>query len=123
MSAADLQRIGLVVRAAPYARRASRDDLDVALAAATLEMPLEIYFLGPGVWQLIDDSEPQAAMFPRGLRAWAALAGLTDVRFFVEPSVSEYLAGLGATLMVDFEPLDGRGMARRWRACTQVWAL
>lgn len=111
------------MRAAPYARRASRDDLDVALAAATLELPLEIFFLGPGVWQLIDDREPQAAMLPRGLRGWAALKGLTEARFFVEPSVSDYLAGLGASPMVQFEPLDGAGMARRWRGCTQVWML
>lgn len=115
--------LGLIVRQAPYAQREPRAQLDMALAAAALELPLEVYFLGPGIWQLAAGRETDAAMLPRGLKGWAAVADMTVVRYFVEPGQYSRLTELGADTVVPVEPLDRSAMSRRWRGCLQVVAL
>ena len=61
--------LGLLVARPPYAARAPRAELDLALAAAALDYRLEIYFLGSAVLQLADDRGAEPAMLPSGYRA------------------------------------------------------
>lgn len=116
-------KLGLVVRAAPFASRSARDDLDVALAAATLEIPLEVFFLGCGVWQTAGERSVEAALLPRGLAGWAALADLTETRFFAEAGLCRRMRKAGVETTVAVEPLDGVAMAERWQSCSRVWVL
>lgn len=123
MSQGSRQPIGLVVRQAPYAQRSPRAQLDVALAAASLEIPLEIYFLGAAAWQLAARRDPQAAGLPRGLKGWAAVADMAPARFFAEAGAFEVLVQAKAEWLVDAEPLELVSMAARWRGCRQVMSL
>lgn len=111
------------MRQAPYAQRSSRAQLDVALAAAALELPLEIYFIGDGLWQLATGRDPDAAWLPPGLKGWAAISGMTRAHFFAESECRERLAEAGVEWLVPFESLDLASMAHRWRSCRQVMAL
>ena len=123
MSAADSGTLALIVRQAPYAQRDARAQLDVALAAAALEVPLEIYFLGDGAWQLALSRAPDGAWLPRGLKGWAAIAELTTARYFVESAVADRMNTLGAATVVPVEELPITEMSRRWRACMKVMSL
>lgn len=123
MSEERLAPVGFIVRQPPYAQRSPRAQLDVALAAAALELPLEIYFLGDGIWQLVVRREASVALLPGGLKGWAALPDMTEVRFFAEPNQCNRLKRLGAQTAVPVQALDGSSMARRWQGCSKVVAL
>ena len=117
------QVLGLIVRQAPYAQRCPRAQLDVALAAAVLELPLEVYFLGDSVWQLAAERDTSMAKLPGGLKGWAALPGMTSIRFFAAEGQCLRMRQQGAEPIVTVEELNSDSMARRWRACVQVMAL
>jgi sulfur relay (sulfurtransferase) DsrF/TusC family protein len=120
----DEQRpLGLVVRQGPYSERSARAQLDVALAAAALELPLEIFFIGEGIWQLAAARDSTAALLPRGLKGWAALPDMTSVRYFALEDSCSGRVDPRVDAGVHLESLDGNAMAARWRACSQVMAL
>jgi len=122
MTAGKRYRLGLLVRSGPFSGRSARDQLDFALAAAALDFELELYFLGPGILQLLAEHQPEEAALPRGSKGWRSLPDLAEVRAFAPP---EAMAGLAADqgLLLDVSPLDGVGMAARWRACDQVLVI
>ena len=123
LTAGDAQPLGLIVRQAPYRQRSARAQLDVALAAAVLELPLEVYFFGDGVWQLAAHHDPALAALPSGLKGWAALPTMTTVRFFADDGLQCRLENgeLEPQLAVEF--LDAPAMRARWGRCSQVMAL
>lgn len=116
-------RLALVARQAPYAQRSAREQLDVALAAAVLEIPLELYFLGDSGWQLASGRDPSAAGLPAGLKGWASLSGMTEVRFFVDQAFAEQLRVSQVETVVPLEHLAIDEMSRRWRDCARVLSL
>lgn len=123
MNRETLKPLALVVRQAPYAQRSARSQLDFALAAAALELPLEVYFLGEGVWQLVTEREASAAGLPRGLKGWAAIATMTEVSFFGESDQLQLMQDNGVETLVPVEGLTGFKMANRWQSCSQVLSL
>ena len=82
MTVGGLKRLGLVVRSAPWSGRSGRDQLDIALAAASLGVELDLYFLAEGLLQLAQGKQPAEAGLPAGLKGWKSLPGLTTVRAF-----------------------------------------
>ena len=74
--------LGLLVCSAPWAERSGREALDLALAAAVLDRPLSLFFIGDGLWQLLHERDPTAAMLPPGQKAWASLLDLTTAAFY-----------------------------------------
>ena len=123
MSREDSRPLGLVVRQGPYAQRDARAQLDVALAAAVLELPLEVYFMDGGAWQLAAGRASRPALLPGGLKGWAALPDMTTVRYFAGPDLCGRLVEFGVDLVVPLESLEIEAMADRWRNCRQVMAL
>ena len=75
---------GLLVTSAACRSRETRAEIDLALAALTLDYRLEVYFSGDAILQLADDRDGKAARLPAGYRAWSAMPDLGDVRFFAE---------------------------------------
>ena len=49
----------LINRQAPYGSSAARDALDVALTASVFEQDISLLFLADGVFQLLQDQQPQ----------------------------------------------------------------
>ena len=118
------KRLALVVRSGPYQGRSARDQLDVALAAATLEYSLELFFLGQGALQLLEGQQPGEAGFPPGGRGWKSLPALTTVRAWVEQGEAERLAAAGrSSLLLDVNELGAAEMAERVAACEWVWVV
>ena len=85
--------LGLIVRSAPWVGRSGREQLDLALAAASLGMELVLVFTGAGRLQLLAGQQPRAAHLPVGLKAWKSLQELTTCRYLVEASEFDALAG------------------------------
>lgn len=120
MSARDGNGIGLLIRSGPFTGRSARDQLDLALTAATLDFELNLFFTGAGIQQLLPDHDPHGAGLPRGSKGWASLPALTRVRAWVS---AESLQGLGATpaeLLLDVQPLTRAEMALLLAACRRV---
>ncbi len=70
--------LGIVVRSEPYTKFAGREILDPALAAASLELPLRVFFIGDGLLHLLPDQQPASINVVAYTRGWAALWHLSD---------------------------------------------
>lgn len=117
---APLRRLGLIVRSAPWQGRSGRDALDIALASATLDLELELFFVGEGVQQLLADRTPERAGLPAGWRAWASLGELAPTRFHVEAATAAALEDVGARWLVAPELVDAEVQAERQAACDRL---
>lgn len=115
--------IGLVVRPVPYAQRSARAQVDVALAAAALEQPLHLYFLGDSVLQLLSGREPPAAHLPAGYRAWASLPELTLVSAFAETAWVNWLQQARLEVALPIKAASRSQMRAGWSACHRVAVL
>jgi sulfur relay (sulfurtransferase) DsrF/TusC family protein len=117
MSARNPQRLALIVRGHPWRRRAARADLDLALAAAAMDYDLEVYFLGDALLQLADKRQCEAALLPSGYRAWGALPGLADARFYAEREWLERCDRSRIRLILPVRALGADQMRAGWRSC------
>ena len=115
--------LALVVRDGPYSRRSARARLDFALAAASLEMQLELFFIGAGVQQIIAGGEPADALLPAGLKAWKSLPEMTEIGVWVDDRYWGALCQPGVTLLLPAEPLSAAAMSQRWSACDRVLVI
>lgn len=107
------QRLALVVRSAPWAERSGREALDLALAAVTMDVQLELFFIGDGALQLLAGKQSEAAGLPPGLKAWASLSMLGEARFFMAADSHARLTAKGLELLVPVQALEAPAMAAR----------
>ena len=117
------QAVALVIRSVPYQQRSARSQLDVALLAAALERPVQLYFLGAAVLQLLAERDLQAAALAPGYRAWASLPELTAVTVYAEPAWIDFAASHSLPLVLEPEPMDADAMGNAWRGCAAVMVL
>lgn len=115
--------VALIVRSLSYRQRSARAQLDVALLAAAVECPLQLYFVGGAALQLLARRDTVRSLLPPGYRAWASLPELTEVRVFAEPEWLELLHGRGVELLLQPTAMDARAMQEDWRACGAVLVL
>lgn len=113
----------LLVTNGPFAGRAARADLDVAMAAAAMGHRLEVYFLRDALLQLSTAADGAAALLPAGLRAWSALPELGEVRIFAEQGRLDRWRDLGLVFPLPVEALDEDGMRTRWRTAEKVMVV
>ncbi len=123
MSAVADRALALLVRSHPYRRRAAREDIDLALAAAALDRPLEVYFLGAALMQLAAGREVESAQLPPGYRAWASLPELGQVRFFAEREWLKRCERNGVDLLLPVQSLGADEMRAAWRRCQHLLTL
>lgn len=121
--AAKSRKIGLVVRSGPYQGRSSRDQLDIALAAATLGLELELFFTGEGVLQLLADRDARKSMLPGSFRGWKSLAALTSVTAWVAESALASFVEPDAELILKVKSANQREIALRLAGCDQVMVI
>jgi len=114
---------GLLMRSEAYAHRSARADVDIALAAAALDMGVEVYFLDDAVTQLAAGRDPGPALLPPGYRSWAGLPELGDARLFAEQGWLERCEQIGLRLSMDVEALDRDALLARWRQCSHTLVL
>ena len=105
--------IALIVRSETFKGRASRDQLDMALAAASLGYKLELFFTSRGVFQLVAGSQVSDAGLPHGHKGWKALPGLTSVRAWAEPSTLSLIKSSGMELLLSLESCRSVDFSRR----------
>jgi sulfur relay (sulfurtransferase) DsrF/TusC family protein len=115
--------LALLVRTPPYRNREPRAELDLALAALSLDFELEVYFLGDALLQLAGNKDAADAGLPPGYKAWAALSELGTVRLFGESDWLDRCERLGAVWLAPVEGLGAASMKTRWRACDRVVVL
>ena len=115
--------LALLVVSGPFARRAARAELDVALAAAALDYRLELYFSGEGLLQLARERDAVPALLPPGARGWAALPELGEVRAFAREDELARCEQLGIALILPVEPLPAALFRDRWRRAAQALVL
>lgn len=116
-------RLALLVRNHAYRRRASRAELDTALAAAALDLRVEVYFLGRSLLQLAARRDPAPALLPAGCRGWSALPDLAEVEIFAERGWLQRCSDEGIDLLLPVQALGPTEMAERWRACDRALLL
>lgn len=121
--AAQTPDLVLLVASPPGAHRDGRAALDVALAAASLDRVLEVYFLGSGLLQLARELDPAPALLPGGYRGWAGLPELGPVRLFADREEMRRHAALGVEFRLAVEPLPAAEMQKRWRRARHAMVL
>lgn len=123
MTAQTKSRFALLVNAAPHGTRESRAELDVALAALSLDFAVDVYFNGAAVLQLARSMEAAEVLLPPGYRGWAALGDLGEARLFAETEWVHRCREQGIELIGPPRGLTVGEMACHWRACDTVWSL
>lgn len=116
-------RIGLIVRSAPFTGRSGRDQLDLALSAATLGAEIELFFIGSGALQLIRERAPAAAGLPGGIRGWTSLPELAEVRAWVSEEAYGALSDATMTWALDVAPATANDMTERLAECDCVMVV
>jgi sulfur relay (sulfurtransferase) DsrF/TusC family protein len=122
MAAAEAPGLALIVRRPPWHQRAARADLDLALAAMAMDIPLEVYFLGAALLQLARERDSRDALLPPGYRAWASLGDHAEVAVFAEQQWLDRCASRQIPLILRPRPLSRVAMTERWRCCRHVVA-
>lgn len=116
-------RLALLVRSPACSTRESRAQLDVALAALSLDFSVELYFVGDAVLQLAADRRGAEAGMPAGFRAWAALPELGEVKVFAEAAWIARCEQGGTEWLLPVEGLGHARMKTAWRECDRVVVL
>ena len=98
--------LGLVISRAPWEGRSGRDSLDIALAAATLDWSVDIYFCAGGLRQLLAAQSGVDAGLPGSPKAWKMLPELSAVRFIADPCEMKFWQEQGAEFVVPLLPLS-----------------
>ena len=112
-----LPGFALVVRAHPYQRRSARAELDIALAALTMDFRVEIYFVGASILQLLAERNAGPAALPAAYRAWASLPDLGECGMFAEQSWVDRLATADVELVIPVQGLNPDDWQLAWRRC------
>jgi sulfur relay (sulfurtransferase) DsrF/TusC family protein len=115
MTAQATNSLALLVQSRPYEHRASRANLDLALAAAAMDFELYIYFAGSAVLQLATRRNCDAALLPPGYRAWAALPELAETVVFCEKAWLDYCRLMKTELVLPTKALTPTEMVTSWR--------
>ena len=115
--------LGLLIRSVPYEQRSAREQLDVALAAAALDIPLRLYFQGSAVFQLLVDRDATLAQLPPGYRGWGSLPELTSVSAHAEPEWLLKLSGAGLDTVLPLTALSATEMRFDFSSCEKVLLL
>ena len=118
-----LRRLGLLVRQPPWGGRSGRDQLDLAMAAAALEIELELFFIGDGVLQLLDQRQPLAAQLPSTHLGWRALSELTRVQAYAQSGFLSAPLEDEARLLPGLQFLDTGAMHALQGRCDRVLVL
>lgn len=114
-------RLGLVINRAPDTDRGLREHLDMALAAAALEWPLCLVFIGDGLRQLLAQAEPAQAALPSGLKAWLSLEELTTVRWMALTDELAALDEAGVQWLRRPDAVDREVLRDGLTQCDRVW--
>ena len=116
-------RLALLVRTGPYLSREARAEVDLALAALTVDFELDVYFFGDSVLQLADGKDSTGASLPAGYKAWSALPDLGDVRFFAESAWLRRCERQGVEFSLLVEGLGHARLKNGWRDCDHAVVL
>ena len=100
----------VIVRQPPYGSSLARASLDTAFAAAALEQPVSLLFLGDGVLQLLSDQHSEAIGVKNIGRLLASLP-LYDIESVYIDAVAAARYRLGTDdLVLPVTPLDPAAM-------------
>jgi tRNA 2-thiouridine synthesizing protein C len=110
MDGCDARRTLVIVRHTPYGTSLARASIDVALAAAAFDQPVDVLFIGDGVLQLLPDQASHLLGVKNLGRQLASLPLYGINRVFVEEAaVTRFNMNL-AEAPVDTSVLDAREM-------------
>ena len=126
MKIATAFQIGLIIRSGAYQRRSAREQLDVALIAASLDCEVHLYFVAHAVLQLIPRGELQASGLPAGYRAWASLPGIMENRnwhAFAEVEWLDRLKDQKIATALELRGCSPLEMRKCWADCDRVLVL
>ncbi len=115
MTARSANSLALLVQSRPYENRASRANLDLALAAAAMDIELYVYFAGAAILQLASRRDCEPALLPPGYRAWAALPELAETVIYGEQPWLDYCELMKAGLVLPVRALSAPDMSAHWR--------
>lgn len=115
MTARSATSLALLVQSRPYENRASRANLDLALAAAAMDIELYVYFAGAAILQLAFRRDCESALLPPGYRAWAALPELAETVIYGEQPWLDYCELMKAELVLPVRALSAPDMSAHWR--------
>jgi sulfur relay (sulfurtransferase) DsrF/TusC family protein len=109
-------KVGLIIRSGPSGGHSARDQLDVALAAASLEFELELFFLGAGIQQLRSGQDQN----PAGHKGWKALPGLTRVNAWALDSGWKYSE---EAMSLEVTTVNSAELAARIAGCSRIMVV
>ena len=120
MTATDRKNLLVVVRRSPYGSSLARASLDVALAAAAFEQPVQLLFMGDGVLQLLAEQESQAIGTKNIGRLLASLPLYDIKRVYVDAEAATRYAIDLASAPVATQKLNGAEIRELMANCDHL---
>lgn len=118
-----IKKLALILRQGPFQGRSGRDQLDMALAAATLGIELELVFTASGLLQLLPGDKQSTPVLPGGGKGWKSLPGLTCVHAWSTPEALGLIAGQDTILSLNITATSHADISARLASCDRVLVL
>ncbi|MFY2737644.1 sulfurtransferase complex subunit TusC [Pseudocitrobacter faecalis] len=102
-----MKRVAFIFSTAPHGSASGREGLDALLAASALSEDLGVFFIGDGVFQLLNEQKPSAVL-ARDYIATFKLMSLYDIEnvWMCAASLRERGLGASTTFVTDVELLE-----------------
>lgn len=86
-----MKSISIIFNKAPYGSQSSRELLDIALMSAAFDMPIKAIFMDKGVYQLLQNQQPEQLDIKNHSATFKALElyGIEDI-FVQQDALSKY---------------------------------
>ncbi|MGR6860441.1 sulfurtransferase complex subunit TusC [Aliivibrio salmonicida] len=115
-----MNRIGFVFQSSPHSTTKGREGLDAILAASAYSEDIQIFFIGDGVFQLLENQQPEAVL-SRDYIAGFKMLSLYDLEevFVCQTALSN--RGLKANhLLIDVDVIENQQINEKLSQCAQV---
>jgi predicted peroxiredoxin len=109
------RKVGLVISSAPSQGNSCRDQLDIALAAASLGLELELFFTARGIDQLIGNRG--------GHQGWKVLPELSNTRAWASTDTIDTALNAGQTMCLPVKAALPSEVADMLAACDSSMAI
>ncbi|PQJ83389.1 MULTISPECIES: sulfurtransferase complex subunit TusC [Aliivibrio] len=115
-----MNRIGFVFQSSPHSTTKGREGLDAILAASAYSEDIQIFFIGDGVFQLLENQQPELVL-SRDYVAGFKMLSLCDLEELYVCQTALHNRGLKEkNLLIDVDVITNQEINEKLSQCAQV---
>ncbi|MEM9102761.1 MAG: sulfurtransferase complex subunit TusC [Pseudomonadota bacterium] len=115
--------LGFIIKSPPIGSSRGREALDIIFMAATFDYPVDVFFIGEGVYHLIDGDAPGILTIQNPAKNFSTLPLYDVENLFVEAEFFTHRAFAKEALSVPVTLLNQTDLKARLSQCTWKMVL